>query len=84
MFGSYRFEAWEQGELCPKEEGLFYADGPPERDPDGFAVLANYAESRNIKLRSRREFVDKVLWPIGHQAQGMKPELVRKTATGLG
>jgi len=59
------------------EEGIVYADDLPERDPAGFAVLqavartqgADVAPGRDseLKLLSRSEFVEKVLWPYAYR-----------------
>jgi hypothetical protein len=51
------------------EESLFHADDLDERDPVGYRRLVRYAERRGITLRSRREFVNEVLWPIGYEAR---------------
>src|SRR5687767_6611130 len=42
-FGSYRYlRLVDEGPAVCVEEGLFYADELPERDPEGFAVLQSY------------------------------------------
>jgi hypothetical protein len=70
-FGSYRYcrMAWapEPRATCV-EEGIFYSDELPVRDPQGFEALSRYcAENRadvspdcddDLKLISRKEFVD--------------------------
>lgn len=50
-------------------ESLFHADDLAERDPTGYRRLRNYAERRGLKVRTRREFVSEVLWPIGYEAR---------------
>lgn len=52
------------------EECLFYADDLDQRDPVGFRRLKRYAERRDVPLRSRREFINQVLWPVGYKARG--------------
>lgn len=62
------------------EEGIFYADDLPDRDPVGYALLQSYALNRKadtspgqrptLRLLSRTEFVDHVLWPWAYQRQG--------------
>lgn len=74
-FGSYRYLriAWHGGEpefICV-EEGLFYADDLPKRDPEGFETLLSYTQAeqaevdgslrRELRLRSQQDFLE-VLW----------------------
>jgi len=64
------------GRFCV-QEGIFYADDLPERDPEGYAVLQAYAESHDadvapgrdtsLRLLSRSEFVEKVLWRYAYR-----------------
>lgn len=82
LFGSWRLFFDDQhttpGSRCV-EEGLFFADDLPDRDPDGFDALRRYvrfaradtgAGSRSkLKLLSRSQFVDKVLWKHGVKNQ---------------
>ncbi|MFI5399197.1 MAG: hypothetical protein ACHQ9S_27005, partial [Candidatus Binatia bacterium] len=74
LFGSYRLAEWNpDGTLRTTEEGLFYSDDLPTRDPAGFEVLKAYARTERqdltgailprLKLISRARFVDDVLWP---------------------
>jgi hypothetical protein len=49
------------------EESLFHADDLDQVDPAGYRRLVAYAERRGVKLRSRREFVDELLWPWGYE-----------------
>jgi hypothetical protein len=73
-FGWYRYARWQpDGTLSTVEEGIFHADDLAERDPDGYAQLKEYATVHladlgfghrgAIKLRSRRAFLNQVLWP---------------------
>jgi hypothetical protein len=73
LFGSYRVGNFgDHGEFECLEEGLIYADDLPEYDPEGWAVLQEYASvqapaTSNLRrpvllLYSRREFVEKRLW----------------------
>lgn len=71
-----RLSGWEAGPpyLACLEEGLLYADELPGRDPDGFRLLEHYARAHpqavdrehphaafgTLRLRSRREFLERV------------------------
>ncbi len=83
LFGSYRFYKWSDVEnqwVC-REEGFIYADNLRRTDPKGFACLQEYAKTQladtapdcpdAIRLRSRSEFVDDVLYPLGYQARAL-------------
>lgn len=75
----------EDGRLVLLEEGLFYGDDLPERSPEGLRVLQDYVtthranidpesfKSHNPKwtlsLRSRKEFVDHVFYPLAYHAR---------------
>jgi DNA polymerase type B, organellar and viral len=66
-FGSARLCRWKSdGSLECLREYLFHADDLKERDPDGFAILRNYAGQHRTENRleflSRRDFLDSVLW----------------------
>lgn len=73
-FGCYRFAEWEaDNTLAILEEGLIYADDLPATDPVGFETLQQFAiehvpdtigfyRSREVQLRSQRDFLDGVLW----------------------
>jgi len=64
------------GQHCV-EEGIFYADDLPERNPEGFAVLLRYVEihaadvapgrDTRLQLLSRSEFVEKAIWRKAHE-----------------
>jgi hypothetical protein len=59
------FGAYQYGPLTPdgyviKEEGLISADS---LDEPSLSVLRAYSEEHNLKLRSRRNFVESVAWP---------------------
>lgn len=59
------------GRICV-EEGIFYADDLPERDPEGLVVLDAFVDAhqadvapgrnRDLRLLSRSEFAEQVLW----------------------
>lgn len=78
-FGCYRFGTWRRdGTLAIHEEGLFHADTLAAEDPEGFASLSGYAathepettslnRNRGLAFRSRRDFLDHVLWPAIQQ-----------------
>src|SRR5436309_1625912 len=56
-FGSYRYLRLVDGERTScVEEGLFYADELPERDPEGFAVLQEYVRTHqaDVPAKNRR------------------------------
>src|SRR4051794_34213797 len=72
-FGSYRFlQLLSDGRANCVDEGLFYADDLPKRNPEGFALLQEYARTHRadatsasgrrppLRLLSRRQFVDRV------------------------
>jgi hypothetical protein len=64
------------GTVCV-EEGLFFDDDLPERDPVGYGVLRAYVESTaanvfpghstRLRLLSRTEFVEQVLYRYGYR-----------------
>jgi hypothetical protein len=74
-FGCYRIGEWvDDGTLAILEEGFFHADDLAERDAVGYAAFHAYTtghepettgfyRSRTLMLRSRRDFLDHVLWP---------------------
>ncbi len=75
-FGSYRYGRWRtDGTLAILEEGLFHADELAGQDLAGYTVLQTIADTvsadvwpdwesrRSLALRSRRDFLDHVLWP---------------------
>jgi len=78
-FGCYRFGTWRRdGTLAITEEGLFHADTLAAGDPQGFALLSDYASThepettgltrnRGLVFRSGRDFLDHVLWPAIQQ-----------------
>lgn len=82
-FGSYRYLRLTQmrdraGAACV-EEGVFHADDLSTWDPRGLAVLCQYVASHQadvapgvsprLKMLSRREFVNLVLYPAAWKAQ---------------
>ena len=72
LFGGYRLFDLRSGKCF--EEGLFYEDNLGATDPQGFACLEAYAKveksdgvtgrNQRIRLRSAREFLNKILWPM--------------------
>ncbi len=70
LFGSYRVLRARTGKLI--EEGLFYAHDLPSGD---LATLERYVaehaddDGGQLRLLSRAEFVEEVLWRVGHQAR---------------
>jgi hypothetical protein len=44
------------------EEIVFHADNLPDTDPEGFAILREYCETRKLKLLSQAEFTRQYLW----------------------
>src|SRR5580698_8088020 len=82
LFGSYRYCHWtEDGQLKCVEEGLVHADDLEESNPEGFKTLREYARSRRadvspgknteLQLRSRRNFLEKILWPTAYKSRGL-------------
>jgi len=74
LFGSarlYRVDRQVEGAvgLVLRDEWLFYADDLPQRDPDGYEILAEYAESRSVRLVSQREFIDHVFWKAAYKGR---------------
>jgi hypothetical protein len=77
-FGCYRYyvDRWDldPGVHCV-EEGVFYADDLAERDPQGFEVLAAYAQhhsadvapgsSTTLRFLPRAQFVEQLIWQHG-------------------
>jgi hypothetical protein len=64
------------------EEGLFYADDLPARDPRGYRTLQTYVERRcpdvdrdqwsaawRLRLVSAREFTEDVFYPVAHRGR---------------
>lgn len=82
MYGSYWFcSTTRNGALRCLEEGLFYADDLPQASPEEYEVLRRYAAHhrarvdrsdpaarRRIRLLSRDEFMEDVVWRGGYQA----------------
>ena len=73
LFGSYRFCRWERDStLKCVEEGIFYANELPERDPGGFACLQKYAIEHKadvargcatgLVFMSQEKFAQKLFW----------------------
>ncbi len=74
LFGGYRYGRWTpSGDLVCVREGLFYADGLPRLDPEGYRRLVTYAKTHHasvasgadsqLHLHARAAFVEEVLWP---------------------
>ncbi len=83
-FGCWRYYRvdWAHGvpSMSCVEEGFFYADDLPTRDPEGFEQLTKFVESHGpdvarrvpdaawrLRLVSAREFVDEVLIPVAYR-----------------
>ena len=69
LFGCVRVYRITKAGAHLVEESLFHADDLAERDGPGYGRLASYAEQHGLPLRSRREFVDDILWPVGYVAR---------------
>lgn len=81
-FAAYRYCRWgEDGRLACVEEGFFHADDLPDTDPDGYAVLAEYARTHGasvtagvdptLQLRSRRDFLEHVFYPAAYENRAL-------------
>ncbi len=82
-FGSYRYYRVRGHRHRPTtacvEEGLFYAEDLRDRDPQGFAILREYAAThradvapgvdRRLRLRTCTEFLDKVLYRAAYKVR---------------
>ena len=84
-FGSYWWGNPETLETVI--EGLFYGDDLPKRDPKKFECLKEYTaapthsvitgrEIGEMKLGSRREFVDKVFFPAAYKSRALIVDLI--------
>lgn len=85
LFGSFRYVVRWKGQFSTIAEGLIYADDLPERDPDGYRTLIEYATNRRadvdytfmgprepswkLYLVSRSQFVENWIWRIGYQRE---------------
>lgn len=83
LYGGYWFCAvTRSGQLRCLEEGLFYADDLPDSSPEEFQILKRYvtehparvdhsdpAARRRIRLLSRDEFMEDVVWRGGYRAR---------------
>lgn len=64
---------------CCVEEGIFFADDLPDRDPDGYRLFCDYARtheadvapghSTRLRLLTRKQFVEQVLYKRGYKLQ---------------
>lgn len=104
LFGAYRLCRWCQDpdgrwRLAIDEEGLIHADDLALRNPEGMQELREYVQAHSadvasgedptLHLRSRREFVDEVLWHYGYRARALivgfnLPFDLSRLATGWG
>jgi hypothetical protein len=81
-----KFGCWRYYRLDPDgpmliDEGLFYADDLPERDPGGYAELQRYVAKRStllgtgrerrIRLLSQSKFVEKVFFAAAYRARAL-------------
>ena len=72
LFGAYMWGEWDEaGRVIPSEEGVFHADDLDGFDREGFAELMKYAHARDVRILSRREFVDQVFWKVGYMAESL-------------
>ena len=86
LFGCYRVLSWAadsagRPRLQVEEEGAFYGDDLPTRDPAGFRALQAFARSaraetpptgdRTFYCYPRRAFLDEVVWRIAVAARGL-------------
>jgi hypothetical protein len=83
LYGGYWFcTTTPDGRLRCLEEGLFHADDLPTASPDEYEILRRYsvdhparvdrsdpAVRRRIRLLSRDEFIEDVVWRAGYQAR---------------
>lgn len=81
-FGVWRYyiddRDTEPGTACV-EEGIFFDDDLPDRDPDGYTLLCDYVRkttadvtpgfSTTLRLMTRKRFVEDVLWRRGYEQQ---------------
>src|SRR5262249_12194935 len=78
-FGVYRVCCWTgDSTLAPEQEGLFYADDLPERDPAGYATLRHYAERHGFqrhgtarRLLSCAEFIRLIFFPWAYSTRAL-------------
>ena len=68
-FGCARICRLTDDGLLLLREVLFHADDLGLRDPSGLERLRKYSKEHGIELLSRREFVNKILWPVGYKAR---------------
>lgn len=80
LYGVWRRYVDKQGigKTCI-EEGIFYADDLPERDPVGFSIVQAHARSKaastaagyspRLRLLTRAEFVEQIVWKWARQQQ---------------
>jgi hypothetical protein len=68
-FGCARIYRNDAEGLALVEEVLFHADELDRLDPSGFKALTRYASQCALRLLSRREFVNTVLWKVGYQGR---------------
>ena len=80
LFGCYRFGRWRaDGTIETLEEGLVLRRRPRRDGPSGWAVLQAYAAAEQadtgapspLRLRSRRAFVNDVLWHAAYKARAL-------------
>lgn len=78
QIGCYELSYWEDNGIRRiPQMGLFYADDLPELDPKGFATIERYykqhryADSWELRLMSREQFVTDVFYPIAYKARGL-------------
>jgi hypothetical protein len=78
-FGVYRVCRWAgDGTLATVQEGIFYADDLPTRDPAGYATLREYAERHRFypkgvtrRLWSGKEFLGSIFFPWAYSSRAL-------------
>ncbi len=79
-FGSYRqFEIMNGEEMICNQEGIFYDDNLPQKDPKGFAKLKEYVQTKEADIQaggikhlffySRSDFVKKVFFKAAYKTR---------------
>ncbi|MDQ2889954.1 MAG: DNA polymerase [Gemmatimonadota bacterium] len=71
-FGTWRHCTWESPtKLKLIQEGLFYADDLPERNPEGYTILRAYARKHGLVVMSRESFCWNVFYPLAYSAHAL-------------
>ena len=85
LFGAWRYcrLAWDDDtpSLSTLDEGLFFEDDLPDWNPDGYAVMEEYAKTHfsdadrideseagwQLRFQGRQRFVEDVIWRAGYE-----------------